>query len=423
VSSSREFSRQPASHARSPAGDLSRLREEFPILATRINDKPLTYLDNAATTQKPRAVIDAVERYYTRECSNVHRGLHRLSAQATQAFEDARDKLCRFLGARRREEIVFTSGTTGAINLVAHSFGGRVVGRHDEVIVTRMEHHSNLVPWQLLCDRTGARLRVLPVNDAGELVVDELAPLFGPRTRILCLAHTSNALGTRNPVERIVELAHDHGVPVLIDGAQAVAHERVDLDSLGCDFFAFSGHKMFGPTGIGVLYGRAELLAEMPPFLGGGEMIHTVSFDGTTYKDPPYRFEAGTPDIAGAIGLGAAVEFLEGLGMEAVAAHDRELLDYATRRLREIPRLRLVGTAREKTAIISFTIDDIHPHDVGTALDFEGVAVRAGHHCAQPLMEYFGLPATVRASLACYNNRDDVDALVDAVHKAIEVLG
>jgi cysteine desulfurase/selenocysteine lyase len=423
VSSSRELSPRSAPRTRGPAADLSRLREEFPILATRVNDKPLTYLDNAATTQKPRVVIDAVERYYARECSNVHRGLHRLSAQATRAFEDARDKLCRFVGARRREEIVFTSGTTGAINLVAHSFGGRVVGRDDEIIVTRMEHHSNLVPWQLLCERTGARLRVLSINAAGELVVDELASMFGPRTRLLCVAHTSNALGTRNPVEQIVELAHDQGVPVLIDGAQAMAHERVDLESLGCDFFAFSGHKMFGPTGIGVLYGRAERLAEMPPFLGGGEMIHTVSFDGTTYKDPPERFEAGTPDIAGAIGLGAAVDFLEGLDMAAVAAHDRELLDYATRRLLEVPRLRLVGTARKKTAIISFTIDGVHPHDVGTALDFEGVAVRAGHHCAQPLMEYFGLPATVRASFACYNNRDDVDALVDAVHKAIEVLG
>jgi cysteine desulfurase/selenocysteine lyase len=423
VSSSHELSRQAAYDARIAAANLTRLRDQFPILATRIKGKPLVYLDNAATTQKPRSVIRTVERFYAEECSNVHRGLHRLSAEATRAFENARNKVCRLIGARRREEIVFTSGTTAAINLVAYSFGSRAVGRDDEIIVTEMEHHSNLVPWQMLCERNGARLRVVPVNDAGELIVDEMLPMFGPRTRILCLTHTSNALGTRNPVEQIVALAHEHGVPVLIDGAQAMAHEQVNVAELGCDFFAFSGHKMFGPTGIGVLYGRAEMLAEMPPFLGGGEMIHTVSFDGTTYKDPPYRFEAGTPDIAGAIGLGAAVDFSESLDMEAVASHGRELLDYATRRLLEIPGVRLIGTAREKASIISFVIDGVHPHDVGTALDFEGVAVRAGHHCAQPLMERFGVPATVRASLACYNTRGEVDALIDAVHKAIEVLG
>jgi len=403
--------------------DPHKLREDFPILGRRVHSKPLVYLDNAASTQKPRLVIDAVARYYSAHYSNVHRGLHKLSAESTEAFEAARGKIQRFVGARDRNEIVFTSGTTASINLVAHSFGQRFVGAGDEILITEMEHHSNIVPWRLLCERTGARLRFVPLDDSGELILEKYDELLGPRTKLVAVTHTSNALGTRNPLEHIVRLAHDRGVPVLVDGAQAMAHEKVDLSALGCDFFAFSGHKMFGPTGVGVLYGRSELLEQMPPFLGGGEMIRAVTLEKTTYKDPPYRFEAGTPDIAGAIGLGFAVDYLESVGMDRIAAHDDELLDYATRRLVEIPRLRLIGTARDKSSIVSFVLHEIHPHDVGTVIDLEGVAVRAGHHCAQPVMERFEVSSTVRASLACYNTREDVDALVAGIHRVIEVLG
>jgi len=403
--------------------DPHKLREDFPILGRRVHSKPLVYLDNAASTQKPRAVIDAVERYYSAYYSNVHRGLHKLSSESTEAFEAARSKVQRFIGARDRKEIVFTSGTTGAINLVAQAFGQRFVGEGDEILITQMEHHSNIVPWQLLCERAGAKLRFVPIDDAGELILEEYDALLGPRTRLVALTHTSNALGTRNPLEPIVRMAHERGVPVLIDGAQAVAHEKTDVAALDCDFFAFSGHKMFAPTGIGVLYGKREILEQMPPFLGGGEMIRSVTLERSTYKDPPYRFEAGTPDIAGAIGLGFAVDYLESVGMDRIAAHDDELLDYATRRLQEIPRLRLIGTAKDKSSIVSFVLHEIHPHDVGTVIDLEGVAVRAGHHCAQPVMERFEVPATVRASLACYNTREDVDALVAGIHRVIEVLG
>jgi cysteine desulfurase/selenocysteine lyase len=407
------------------AGDLDveQLRGDFPILRSTVRGKPLVYLDNAASTQKPRTVIEAVERYYTAECSNVHRGLHRLSERATQSFEAARDKIQRFVGAADRREIVFTSGTTGAINLVAHAFGSCFVGRDDEIVISHLEHHSNIVPWQLLCERVGAKLRVAPINDQGELIPEAFDSLLNDRTRLICVTHTSNALGTRLPVEWIIELAHERDVPVLLDGAQAVAHAKVDVQALDCEFFAFSGHKMFGPTGVGVLYGKADWLERLPPFLGGGEMIHTVTFEKTTFKEPPQRFEAGTPDIAGAIGLGAAADYLQSVGMERIAAHERDLIRYALERLREIPRVRLIGASPHRASIVSFTVDGLHPHDLGTALDFEGVAVRAGHHCAQPLMERFNVPATVRASMACYNTREEIDVLAMAVGKAIEVLG
>jgi cysteine desulfurase/selenocysteine lyase len=407
------------------AGDLDveQLRGDFPILRSTVRGKPLVYLDNAASTQKPRTVIEAVERYYTAECSNVHRGLHRLSERATQSFEAARDKIQRFVGAADRREIVFTSGTTGAINLVAHAFGSCFVGRDDEIVISHLEHHSNIVPWQLLCERVGAKLRVAPINDQGELIPEAFDSLLNDRTRLVCVTHTSNALGTRLPVEWIIELAHERDVPVLLDGAQAVAHAKVDVQALDCEFFAFSGHKMFGPTGVGVLYGKADWLERLPPFLGGGEMIHTVTFEKTTFKEPPQRFEAGTPDIAGAIGLGAAADYLQSVGMERIAAHERDLIRYALERLREIPRVRLIGASPHRASIVSFTVDGLHPHDLGTALDFEGVAVRAGHHCAQPLMERFNVPATVRASMACYNTREEIDVLAMAVGKAIEVLG
>jgi cysteine desulfurase/selenocysteine lyase len=403
--------------------DVERLREEFPILRSTVRGKPLVYLDNAATTQKPRPVIEAVHRFYSEDCSNVHRGVHRLSERATLAFEGAREKVRRFIGAAEPSEIVFTSGTTGAINLVARSFGSRFVGRDDEILISHLEHHSNIVPWQLVCEQAGARLRVVPVNDDGELILDAFDDLLGDRTRLVCVTHTSNAVGTRVPLERIIDRARARGVPVLVDGAQAMAHGKVDVRKLDCDFFAFSGHKMFGPTGIGVLYGKAEKLEHMPPFLSGGEMIRNVTFEKTTFKEPPYRFEAGTPDIAGAIGLGAAVDWLERVDIERVAAHDRELLGYATERLREIPRVRLTSASPRRSSILSFVVEGLHAHDVGTALDIEGVAVRAGHHCAQPLMERFGVPATVRASLACYNTREEIDRMAAALRKAIEVLG
>ena len=398
-------------------------RDEFPIFERRVHGKPLVYLDSAATSQKPQTVIAALERFYSRECSNVHRGIHLLSAEATVAYEGVREKTARFINAASADEIVFTSGTTAAINLVAHSFGERFVRAGDELLVTEMEHHSNLVPWQLLCRRTGARLRVAGIADDGALRVDELESLIGPRTRIVAVTHTSNALGTRNPLRRIIDAAHAAGVPVLVDGAQAMAHEAVDVRELDCDLFAFSGHKMFGPTGTGVLYGKAELLEQLPPFIGGGEMIETVTLEGASFKPPPHRFEAGTPHIAGVIGLGAAIDWLDTKGLDVIARHDADLLDYATRRLSAVDRVRLVGTAADKASIVSFTVEGIHSHDVGQWLDDAGVAVRAGQHCAQPVMERFGLQATVRASLACYNTRHDIDVLVRALERTIEVLG
>ncbi len=404
--------------ARFPA---ERLRADFPILGTTVHGKPLAYLDNAATTQKPRVVIDALRRYYEAENANIHRGVHDLSVRATLLYEQARARVQRFLGAGSPREIVFVRGTTEAINLVAQTFGRAHVGPGDEILISAMEHHSNIVPWQMLCAEKGAVLRVAPISDAGQILLPEFERMLSPRTRLVAVTHVSNVLGTVTPIREIIAAAHGRGVPVLVDGAQAVAHQAVDVRGLDCDFYAFSGHKLFGPTGIGVLYGKSTLLESMPPYQGGGDMIRSVSFAGTTYNDLPYKFEAGTPDIAGAIGLGAAIEYVTRIGLDAIAAYEGELADYAAARLSEIPGVRLIGTARPRAAVVSFVIDGVHPHDAGTILDHEGVAVRAGHHCAQPLMERLGVPATVRASLAFYNTHEEIDALAAGVRKAIEV--
>lgn len=404
------------------AYDVERVRQDFPALALKVYGKPLVYLDNAATSQKPQSVIDCEAHYYAALNANIHRGVHLLSQRATEAYEAARDTVRQFIHAARREEIVFVRGTTEAINLVAASYGQRLRAG-DEILVSEMEHHSNIVPWQLACERSGARLRVAPFDDAGELVPEAFERLLGPRTRLVAVTHVSNALGTINPIRRIVELAHSRGVPVLVDGAQAVPHLAVDVQALGCDFYAFSGHKLYGPTGVGVLYAKAALLESMPPYQGGGDMIREVRFAGTTYNDLPYKFEAGTPNIAGVIGLGAAIDYVSALGLEAIAAHEHALLAYATAQARETRGLRLIGTARDKASILSFVLDGVHAHDVGTILDAEGVAVRTGHHCAMPVMEHFGLPATVRASFACYNTHAEVDALFRAIRKAQEVFG
>jgi len=401
--------------------DVERIREDFPILRLTVNGKPLVYLDNAATTQKPQSVIDAVSGYYAGYNANIHRGVHRLSVQATEAYESARLKVQRFIGAEQPREIVFARGATEAINLVAHSWGRANVAAGDEILITHMEHHSNIVPWQILCEQTGAKLRVAPINDAGELLWDEFEKLLTPRTQLVGVVHVSNALGTVNPVRRIVEAAHRCGAVVLLDGAQAVPHLAVDVRGLGCDFYVFSGHKVFGPTGVGALYGRADLLEAMPPYQGGGEMIKSVTFEKTVYNDPPNKFEAGTPNIAGAIGLAAAIDYVTGIGLERVAAYERDLLDYATKELSGLPAVRLIGTAKDKASVLSFVTEGVHPHDVGTILDQEGVAIRTGHHCAQPVMERFGVPATARASLAFYNTRAEIDALVCALGKVAEV--
>jgi cysteine desulfurase/selenocysteine lyase len=415
--------RVPAESKAAARLDVERIRADFPILAERMRGRPLVYLDNAATSQKPRAVIEATGRYYAAENANIHRGVYGLSERATAAYESARERSRRFVGATEAREIVFVRGTTEAINLVAHSFTRRRLGPGDEILVSAMEHHSNIVPWQLICEERGARLRVIPMNRRGELLLEEYEKLLGPRVRLVATAHVSNALGTVNPVGELVRLAHARGIPVLVDGAQAAPHLRVNVTELGCDFYTVSGHKMFGPTGVGVLYARAEHLDEMPPYQGGGDMIRSVSFEGTTYADPPARFEAGTPNIAGAIGLGTAIEYLEGLPWPAVEAHEAELLSYATGRLADLPGVRLIGTAAKKVGVVSFVLEGVHAHDVGTILDQEGVAVRTGHHCAQPVMDFFGVPATVRASLAFYNTRDDVDALARAVGRVREVFG
>jgi len=399
---------------------VERLRKDFPILRQTVNGKPLVYLDNAATTQKPQSVIDCEARYYGALNANVHRGVHTLSQRATDAYEGARDAVRGFINAVGREEIVFVRGATEAINLVAASFGQRL-RPGDEILISAMEHHSNIVPWQLACQRTGASLQVAPINDAGELMLEQFARLLGPSTRMVALTHLSNALGTVNPVRHIIELAHAWGIPVLIDGAQAVPHLKVDVQALDCDFYAFSGHKLYGPTGVGVLYGKAGLLDAMPPYQGGGDMIREVTFGRTTYNALPYKFEAGTPNIAGVIALGAAIGYVSALGLEAIAAHEHALLAYASAQAAQIAGLRMIGTAADKASILSFTLDGIHPHDVGTILDQHGVAVRAGHHCAMPVMERFGVPATVRASFALYNTREEVDALFAAVRAAQEV--
>ncbi|PYT36853.1 MAG: cysteine desulfurase CsdA [Acidobacteria bacterium] len=403
------------------AFDVRAIREDFPVLHQTVFGKPLVYLDNAATAQKPRAVIDAITRFYTLDNSNIHRGLHALSERATAAYEESRAKARRFLHAAEDREIIFVRGTTEAINLVAHSYGRPHLGAGDEVLITAMEHHSNIVPWQILCEEKGARLRIAPIDDSGALRLDEFERLLTERTRIVSVPHVSNALGTINPVRRIVEMAHQREVPVLVDGAQAAPHLPIDVRELGCDFYALSGHKMFGPTGIGVLYGRADLLEAMPPYQGGGDMIASVTFEKTTYNRLPHKFEAGTPHIAGVIGLGAAIDYLEGIDAAGRMAHEDDLLKYATEKITALPRVRLIGTAREKTSVLSFVVDGVHPHDIGTILDRDGIAIRAGHHCAQPLMDRFGVPATARASLALYNTREEIDALAAGIGKVLEI--
>jgi cysteine desulfurase / selenocysteine lyase len=407
-----------AAHAAaSDAFDETRLRGDFPILSRTVHGRPLIYLDNAATSQKPQCVIDCEARYYRELNANIHRGVHRLSQQATDAYEAARDTVRRFVNAARREEIVFVRGTTEAINLVAASYGQRLKPG-DEILITEMEHHSNIVPWQLLCERSGAVLRVAPIDEAGELMLDEFEHRLNARTRLVAVTHVSNALGTINPVKRIIDLAHARGIAVLIDGAQAAPHIKIDVQALDCDFYAFSGHKVYGPTGVGVLYGKAALLEAMPPYQGGGDMIRQVTFAKTTFNDLPYKFEAGTPHIAGVIGLGAAIDYVSAVGLGAIATREQELLAYATEQARAVRGLRLIGTASNKASVLSFVVDGVHPHDVGTILDDEGIAVRAGHHCAMPVMEHFHIPATVRASFALYNTRAEVDALFRAVRKA-----
>ena len=401
--------------------EVEQVRQDFPALSLRVHGKPLVYLDNAASTQKPEVVLDAADRCYREYYSNVHRGVHFLSQQATNAYEEARRKVQSFLGAAREEEIVFVRGATEGINLVAATFGRSRVKAGDEVLITEMEHHSNIVPWQMLCDAVGATLKVAPIDDRGEVILEEYEKLLSERTRLVAMVYISNALGTINPVARMIEMAHARGVPVLVDGAQAAPHVKVDVQALDCDFFVFSGHKMFGPTGIGALYGRWDLLSSMPPYQGGGEMIRSVTFAKTEYADPPARFEAGTPNIVGAIAMGAAVDYLQGIGLEAIGRYESGLLDYATEALSAVPGVRLVGTATHRASVVSFVIDGVHPHDVGTILDREGIAVRAGHHCAQPVMDHFGLPATVRASLALYNTRQEIDQLVNGVARVQEI--
>jgi len=404
-----------------PGFDVERVRRDFPTLSIRVHGKPLVYLDNAATSQKPQAVIDALVHFYSNLNANIHRGIHHLSEQATEEYEAARRKVQRFINAEDEREIIFVRGTTEAINLVAQSYGRSFVKPGDEIVLTAMEHHSNIVPWQFLSEQTGARLRILPINDEGELLVDELEPMLTGRTRLVAVAHVSNALGTVNPIEKIVQLAHRRGVPVLVDGAQAVPHMKVDVRKLGADFYAFSAHKMFGPTGVGILYGKRRWLEKMPPYEGGGSMISLVTFEKTHYAELPYKFEAGTPNIAGGIGLGAAIDYLDALGLDAVAAYEHELLEYGTQALSAIDGLRIIGRAPHKAGVLSFVLDGVHPHDIGTILDREGVAIRAGHHCAMPIMQRFGIPATARASLALYNTREDLDALARAVRKVKEV--
>jgi cysteine desulfurase/selenocysteine lyase len=400
---------------------VERWRADFPILARSVHGKPLIYLDNAATTQKPQQVIESLERYYREQNANIHRGVYWLSQEATSLYEAARTKVQKYLGAAESREIVFTRGTTESINLVAASYGRANLKAGDEIILSGMEHHSNIVPWQLICEQTGAKIRVVPINDRGELLLDEYQKLLSDRTKIVAMVHLSNSLGTINPVEEIIRLAHARGAVVLIDGAQWVAHGPTNVRKLDADFYAFSGHKLYGPTGIGALYAKASILEKMPPYQGGGDMIHSVTFEKTTYADAPQRFEAGTPNIAGAIGLGAAIDYVTAIGLDAMAAQEATLLDYAAEKLSEIESLRIVGTARNKASVVSFVLNDIHPHDVGTVLDAEGVAIRTGHHCCQPVMDRFAIPATARASMAFYNTLADVDALVAAVRKVTEM--
>lgn len=403
------------------AWDIESIRVDFPILKQRVHGKPLVYLDNAATSQKPQAVLDALRHFYTTDCSNIHRGVHLLSERATAAYEEAREKVREFLNAAEAREIIFVRGTTEAINLVAYTLGRQRVQAGDEILITAMEHHSNIVPWQILCEEKGAKLSVAPINDAGELEMDQFERLLNPRVKLVAAAHVSNALGTVNPVREIVRLSHARGIPVLLDGAQAAPHLSVDVRDLDCDFYAFSGHKVYGPMGIGALYGKAELLESMPPFHGGGDMISSVTFEKTTYNCLPYKFEGGTPNVAGVVGLGAALDYVTQLGRKQIEKYEHQLLEYGTERLASIPGLRLVGTAAKKAGVLSFVLDGIHPHDVGTVLDQEGIAVRTGHHCAQPVMDRFGIPATTRASLALYNTRQEIDALAAGIERVKEI--
>ncbi len=412
-----------AAQLATPPVDAEAVRRDFPILAREVNGRPLCYLDNAASSQRPRAVIDAISRYYETSHANVHRGVHRLSQEATDLFEGSRETLRRFINARSTREVIFVRGTTEAVNLVAQSHARPRLGAGDEILISWLEHHANIVPWQMVCEQTGAKLRVIPITRSGEVDFEAFVGLLNDRTRLLALSHVSNALGTVVPVQRFIQEAKRRGIPVLLDGAQAAPHMRVDVQALDCDFYAFSGHKMCGPTGIGILYGREELLEKMPPWQGGGDMILAVSFERTIYNALPYKFEAGTPHIAGAIGLAAAVDYLETLGMERIAAAEHELLVYATSRLSGLPGLEIIGTAPDKAAVVSFTLAGVHPHDLGTILDAEGVAIRTGHHCAMPVMEFYGVPATARASFAFYNTRAEVDRLVDGIAVAQEMLG
>jgi len=401
--------------------EIPTIREDFPILSRKVHGKPLIYLDNAATTQKPQAVIDAVTHFYREECANIHRAVHLLSEEATQAYEGARVRIQRFINARESRGIIFVRGATEAINLVAATYGLSNIGEGDEILITTMEHHSNIVPWQVVCQQTGARLKVAPIDDNGELILEEFEALLSERTKLVGVVHVSNALGTVNPVREIVEMAHRHGVPVLVDGAQGVPHLKVDVQELNCDFYVFSGHKIYAPMGVGVLYGKKELLDEMPPYQSGGDMILSVTFEKTTYNSLPYKFEAGTPNVPGAVGLGAAIAYLEKICLTNIAQYEKELLDYGTMRLLQIPGVRIIGQSPRKAAVISFIVDNVHPHDIGTFLDQDGVAIRTGHHCAQPVMKRFGIPATSRASFAFYNTREEIDALAASLRNVIEV--
>jgi cysteine desulfurase / selenocysteine lyase len=401
--------------------DVQKARLDFPIFRGSVNGKPLVYLDNAATTQKPQAMLDSLTNFYTRECANIHRGVYYLSERSTESYEASREKVRRFINAASINETIFVRGSTEAINLVAQTYGRTRVRPGDEVLISAMEHHSDIVPWQMLCEEKGAHLRVTPINSAGELIFDRYAKLLGPRTRLVAITGLSNALGTVNPVKEIIRLAHEYNVPVLVDGAQMVPHMPVDVQALDCDFFAFSGHKMYGPTGIGVLYAKERLLETIPPYQGGGDMIRSVTFEKTIYKKLPYKFEAGTPNVAGAIGLGAAIDYLRYIGLENISIHEQALLDYATRRLMTMDEVRIIGTAKEKAGVISFVFDGVHPHDIGTILDKDGIAIRTGHHCAQPIMEFYGIPATARASFGLYNTREDIEALLLGLRKVKEV--
>ena len=401
--------------------DVEKLRADFPILSQTVHGKPLIYLDNAATAQKPAAVIETLDRYYREYNANIHRGVHTLSEKATTAYEEARRSVQRFINAGSEQEVIFLRGTTEAINLVAYSYGRSNLNKGDEVIISEMEHHSNIVPWQMACEQTGASLKVVPINDNGEIIMEEYDRLLGSRTRIVAVPHISNALGTINPVQEITDKAHAAGAVVLLDGAQAAPHMAIDVQALGCDFYAFSGHKLFGPTGTGVLYGRRELLEAMPPYQGGGDMIKMVTFEKTMYNDLPYKFEAGTQHIAGVIGLGAAIEYVGGIGLDEIAAYEHDLLDYATTAITTIKGLRIIGTAKHKASLISFILDDIHPHDLGTILDHDGIAIRTGHHCAMPVMDHYKIPATARASMVFYNTRAEIDALVQGIENAKKV--